>query len=289
MFRIGDFAKIARVSVKTLHHYDEIGLFKPEQVHATTSYRYYTIDQLPRLNRILALKDLGFTLNQIRSMLNENLSSAEIRGMLRLKEAELANAIQEEQERLERVKVRLRQIEREDLPRDYDILVKPVEPQTIASTRGIIPITNDLYQQCRELAFEVYNWISRLGGTISGRWCSIYHETAYESQNERIDIEMAAEVEASLLTKAALFPPARVSIRELPGSSTMACLLHQGDYDGLWDAHIALMTWIEANGSYSIGPGRCIYLRVPPQEGEPLTELQIPIEREGFSTKGASV
>lgn len=63
MFRIGDFAKIARVSVKTLRHYDEIDLFKPELVHATTGYRSYSIDQLPKLNRILVLKDLGFTLN----------------------------------------------------------------------------------------------------------------------------------------------------------------------------------------------------------------------------------
>ena len=107
MFRIGDFAKVARVSVKTLHHYDEIDLLKPKLVHATTGYRYYSIDQLPRLNRILALKDLGFTLNHIRSVLNEGLSSSELRGMLRLKEAELLNQIQEEQERLERVKVRL--------------------------------------------------------------------------------------------------------------------------------------------------------------------------------------
>ena len=287
MFRIGDFAKIARVSVKTLHHYDEIGLLKPERVHDTTSYRYYTIDQLPRLNRILVLKDLGFTLNQIRSMLNENPSSAEIRGMLRLKEAELENLIKEEQERLERIKVRLRQIEREDMPRDYDILVKPVEAYTIASARGIIPITNDPYLQCRELAFEVYNWISRAGGTINGQWCSIYHETANESHNERIDIEMAVEIEPSLLAKASLFPSERVNVRELPGSSTMACLLYQGGYDGLWDASIVLMTWIEANGSYSVGPYRCVYLRVPQQGGEPLTELQIPIERESIHIKGA--
>src|SRR5450631_3907837 len=103
MFRIGDFAKIARVSVKTLHHYDEIDLFKPELVHASTGYRFYRIDQLSTLNRILVLKDLGFTLNQIRSVLNEGLSSSELRGMLRLKEAELTNHILEEQERLKRV------------------------------------------------------------------------------------------------------------------------------------------------------------------------------------------
>ena len=280
MFRIGDFAKIAHVSVKTLHHYDEIGLLKPELIHATSSYRYYSIDQLPRINRILALKDLGLTLNQIRSSLNENLSPTEIRGLLRLKEVELEKLIQEEQERLERVKVRLQQIEREGMQSNHDILVKPVELQTIASARGIIPLTNNTYEQCQELAFEVYNWVKRAGGTISGRWFSIYHEIASESQNERIDIEMAVEVERVLLTKALQFPSERVTVYELSGTSTMACLLHQGGYDGLWDAHIALMTWIEARGYCSAGPSRCIYLRVPAHGGEPLTELQIPIKSE---------
>lgn len=279
MFRIGDFAKIARVSVKTLHYYDEIGLLKPEVV-TTTGYRYYSIEQLPRLNRIQALKDLGFTLNQVRSMLSENLSVSEIRGMLRLKEAELENLLEEEQERLGRIKVRLRQIEHEGVQRDYDILVKPVASLTIASARGIVPITDNSSQQCQELAIAVNTWIRRAGGTISGYWRSIYHETAYESQNERIDIEMAAEVESSLLEKAAQIPSERVTVRELPGTNTMAYLLHQGGYDGLWDAYIALMRWIEASSCHSAGLYRCVYLRLLPQGNEPLTELQIPIEQE---------
>jgi DNA-binding transcriptional MerR regulator len=280
VFRIGDFAKVARVSVKTLHHYDEIDLLKPKLVHATTGYRYYSIDQLPRLNRILALKDLGFTLNHIRSVLNEGLSSSELRRMLRLKEAELLNQIQEEQERLERVKVRLRQIEREDTQDDFDILVKPVEPLTIASARGILPLTDDTFQHCAQLAAAVYDWLHRTGSPFSDRWYSLYHEIASESHNEWIDIEMAVEVERSLLTKATQFPSAQVKVRELPGTSTMACLLHHGDYDRLWDAHISLMTWIEASGYHSAGLYRCVYLRRPSQEGEPLTELQIPIGQE---------
>ena len=278
MFRIGDFAKIARVSVKTLHHYDEIDLLKPQQVHTTTSYRYYSIDQLPRLNRILALKDLGFTLNQIRAVLNEGLSPSELRGMLRLKEAELTNQIQAEQERLDRVKVRLRQIEREDAQYDYDILLKPVEPVVIASARGIIPIADDTFQQCAELANMVYHWLHRTGSPFSDRWCSLYHDIASENLNERIDIEMAVEVEPALLAKAAQFPSEQVKVRELPGTSTVACLLLQGNYDRLWDAHISLMTWIEARGYHSAGLYRCVYLRRPSPEGEPLTELQIPIE-----------
>ncbi len=280
MFRIGDFAKMARVSVKSLHHYDDIDLLKPEVVHTTNGYRYYTIDQLPRLNRILALKDLGFTLNQIRSLLNENLSLPEIHGMLRLKEGELEKMIQEEQERLERVKVRLKQIEREEVRHDYDILVKSIEPQTIVSVRGTIPLNNDPFQQCQEMANEVYTWIQRAGGRISGHWRSIYHETVDESQNERIDIEMAAEVDDTFWTKGAHISSERVITRTLPGTSSTACLLLPGDYDGLWNAHIALMTWIETSGYTSVGPFSCIYLRLPIEGGKPFTELQIPIEIE---------
>lgn len=86
MFRIGDLAKMARVSVKTPHHDNEIGLLKPEYIASSSGYRHYSINQLPKLNRILAPKDLGFPLNQIRATLNEHLSPLELRGMLRMKE-----------------------------------------------------------------------------------------------------------------------------------------------------------------------------------------------------------
>lgn len=84
VFRIGDFAKLTRVSVKTLHHYDDIGLFKLRQTDEATGYRLYSFEQLPRLNRILALKDLGFTLGQVADILDEGLSPGELEGMLRL-------------------------------------------------------------------------------------------------------------------------------------------------------------------------------------------------------------
>ncbi|MDZ4875250.1 MAG: hypothetical protein CLLPBCKN_004646 [Chroococcidiopsis cubana SAG 39.79] len=67
MFKIGDFSKLSRVSIKALRLYDEMGLSKPIQVDQFTSYRYYCASQLPRLNRILALKDLGFSLLKFNS------------------------------------------------------------------------------------------------------------------------------------------------------------------------------------------------------------------------------
>ncbi len=85
MIRIGDFARFSRVSVKTLRHYDEIGLLKPGKVDEWTGYRYYALDQLSQLNRILALKDFGLSLEQIGQLLKEGLSLAQLQGMLRLK------------------------------------------------------------------------------------------------------------------------------------------------------------------------------------------------------------
>ena len=113
MFKIGEFSKLSHVTVKTLRYYDKIGLLKPAEVDRFTSYRYYSASQLPRLNRILALKDLGLSLDQIARLLDHDLPPDQIRGMLRLKQVELQEQLEEEQARLARVEQRLSQIEQE--------------------------------------------------------------------------------------------------------------------------------------------------------------------------------
>src|SRR4029078_6947553 len=81
MFTIGDFADFGRVSVRMLHHYDTIGLLTPAVVDPHTGYRYYHAEQLGRLNRIIALKELGFTLRQVQSIIDEKVDLAELHGM----------------------------------------------------------------------------------------------------------------------------------------------------------------------------------------------------------------
>lgn len=81
MIKIGDFARLCQVSVVTLRYYDEMGLLKPVKVDEFTGYRFYSASQLPRLNRILALKDLGFPLEQIKLMLAGDLSLEQLRSM----------------------------------------------------------------------------------------------------------------------------------------------------------------------------------------------------------------
>src|SRR5262245_143538 len=89
MFRIGEFAQIGQVSSRQLRFYDHLGLLQPAHIDGDTGYRYYSIQQLPRLNRILALKELGFALEQIRPLLDDQIADPELRGMLHMKRAEV--------------------------------------------------------------------------------------------------------------------------------------------------------------------------------------------------------
>jgi DNA-binding transcriptional MerR regulator len=76
MLKIGDFSSLARVSIKTLRYYDERELLSPTHVDPETGYRYYSASQLPRLHRILALRDLGFSLEQIATCLQEQVTAS---------------------------------------------------------------------------------------------------------------------------------------------------------------------------------------------------------------------
>lgn len=108
MLKIGDFSSLAQVSIKTLRYYDERGLLSPVHIDPETGYRYYSASQLSRLHRILALKDFGFSLEQIAICLEETLTAEQMRGMLLLRQAEQRVRVEEEHDRLGRLQSRIR-------------------------------------------------------------------------------------------------------------------------------------------------------------------------------------
>src|SRR5258707_1580132 len=139
MIKIGDFARLSQVSVVTLRYYDEMDLLKPVKVDLFTGYRFYAADQLPRLNRILALKDLGFSLEQIKLMLADGLSVEQLRNMLTLQRKEVVKRLADEQQRLLRIESRLRQIAMENKMPNYDVVLKTAPAMLLASRRITIP------------------------------------------------------------------------------------------------------------------------------------------------------
>jgi effector-binding domain-containing protein len=271
MFKIGDFSKLSRVSVRTLRYYEEVGLLKPVEVDRFTGYRYYAIDQLPRLNRILVLKDLGFSLEQIAPMLDEGLPPAQLRGMLRLKQAEIQQQVEAEQARLARVEARLRQIEQEGKMPTYEVVIKRVEPQTVASVREVIPAPQDIGR----LFERLFTYLGRRGVQPLGAPGAIWHDAEHRDKDW--------DTEAIVPIGQALPDGDGVKAVQLPGVATMASTIHQGSYEGFDQAYTAIMSWIESNGYRMAGPMRETYLRGPgPDQPDPatyVTEIQVPVEK----------
>ena len=128
MLKIGEFSRLSQVTVKTLHHYDDLGLIKPAHIDPATNYRFYDVKQLPRIHRIMALKEMGLSLEQIGLMLEKDMPTEEIRGMLRFKQAEIQQEMREAQRQLSMVEFRLRMIEAEVNFPELDVVMKRLEP-----------------------------------------------------------------------------------------------------------------------------------------------------------------
>lgn len=270
MFKIGDFSKISQVSVKTLHHYDDIGLFKPAAVDPFTGYRHYTIDQLPRLNRILALRDLGFSLEQIAQLLDDQLSFETLCAVMHMKQAELTQRVTTEQARLARVAARLRLIQQEGSMSNYDVVVRTITPCTVACVREVMP---DVPHMVRRIT-EVVETLERQRIPLAGPPMTLFYHTGF--REEDLDVEVAAPVKTDAPFELALSGNAKLHVRTLPAVEQMACLVYQGSYETLNEAYAAIGRWI-AEHTYQLQlPGREIYLNGP-QHGTPITEIQFPL------------
>lgn len=277
MFKIGDFSKLAQVSVKTLRYYDQLKLLQPTWTDRFSGYRYYTLAQLPRLNRILALKDLGFSLEQIQKLLQEDLPATELRGMMRMKQAEIERQIEAEQFRLTRIETRLRQIEREGAMPTYEVVLKSVASQKIAGIRRVL----ENYQSLKQLFGELHRMIdakmvdtAQQSGLPIMPSLAIYYDAEY--RDREIDVEVAVPFSGRLQLSSHLV------VHELPGYETMACAAYQGDCDGLMGVYQATLAWTEENGYRTVGPARDVYwqgLAPDANEDNWITEVQFPIEK----------
>jgi len=270
MLKIGDFARRSQVSVDTLRHYDSLGLLKPAEVDPFTGYRYYAFHQLRRLNRILALKDLGLSLDQIGLMLEDEVSAEQLKGMLKLKRAEIEERIEEEHERVARVEARLRQIEMEANMPNHEVVIKNVQSQLVAGLRRKMP-SYDLLP----LYGELNGYLMEQGIAPSGP-VTLWHD---ESMGKN-----GLDSEATIALQARIPGTETVKIYEL-AAGCMASTMHNGSFDRLKEAYAAIQAWIDANGYRKTGPAREIYLYYPTEgplrndDESYVTEIQFPVEK----------
>jgi DNA-binding transcriptional MerR regulator len=276
MFRIGEFSQIARVSGRLLRYYDGLGLLRPDRIDPQTGYRYYSARQLPRLNRILALKELGLSLDQIARLLDEQVSADEIRGMLMLKKAELQQSLREEEARLRSIESRLKQVEEQGSIADYDVVIKSAPAQPYLSVRSIFPAMGDAIAMLRGVAQTV---TARVARKARDKLIVV----AYSDFDDR-DLDLAIGFGLTGEVKRRIVLPGAIEMHttELPAVASMATVVRSGPNYQSHLAFGALGLWMEGNGYGIAGPCREVFLDVPfqtPEQEDAIVEIQFPIAK----------
>lgn len=264
-YKIGVFAQLNKVSIKTLHHYDEIGLLKPAYVDANNGYRYYTSSQLPDLHHILALRQIDFSLEEIKSVLN----GASEEALLRNKKQELSDQIYDRMKQIASIESYLVHANHQPLPH---VVIKSLPEVTVARMH----VELKAYE-------ELFDWMPKFGMEMErcGCVCALpdYCFTLYEEVDDQ-DANVHA-VLCQAVTKIAKESEI-VDCCIMPEVPEAACMYHQGAYTDFPKTYQALIAYIEENGYEMIGtPRECYIDGIWNKENQKdwLSEIQIPVKK----------
>lgn len=279
MFLTGEFSKISRVSKRLLHYYNDIGLLKPAHIDPATGYHYYSVRQLPRLNRILALKDLGLSLDQITKMLQAEVSDDEIHGMLMLKKAEAEQTVLEELQRLHRIEARLQHNQTADaVP---DVVIKSIPAQPFLSIRTVLSDEEAIFQLIGQILHVVP---ASVGPGVLGAFAAVVHSDAFTQANN--DMDVGYFLKKAVKKPIVLADDCVLRMHELPPVETMATSVQDAGSDPVLAGLGKIGQWIEANGYRMAGPFREIGHDVSSLSdlADTVIEIQMPVESASSSS-----
>jgi DNA-binding transcriptional MerR regulator/effector-binding domain-containing protein len=275
MFRIGDFSRLARVTIKTLHHYDEAGLLQPSHVDRQSGYRYYAASQLQTLQRILLLKDLGFALEGIRELLQADADTWA--RTLERRRAELSASIAADQSRLLRLTA-LQQTLDHDGTEPTSVVLREVPAVEVYSVRRRVPQLGGPMQALFEQAEAE---VAAAQGRSPASPFTIFHDPDYRETD--VDVEICIPVKAGVH---------ELATRVVPASAAMGCITYRGPYEQTPMLYSQLLQWLDRSGMRMSGPLREVYHRYGADQvgyrlpasvltnnsAEYVTELQAPVK-----------
>ena len=243
MFRIGDFSRLARVTIKTLHHYDEAGLLQPKHVDRQSGYRYYDASQLPTLQRILLLKDLGFSLEQIRDLLRADARS--LATTLDTRRQALAESIAADQSRLRRLEALRLTLDQQGQASQPPVLLRDSPAIEVYSIRKRVLHLGEPMQALFETAEAV---VATEHARSAASPFTIFHDPDYRDQD--VDVEVCIPVKHQV---------AKLSTHLLPRCEASASITYRGPYEQTPLAYSQLLEWMSRSGMRLAGPLREVY------------------------------
>ena len=263
---IGDFAQLARVSARVLRHYDRIGLLHPARVDDTTGYRFYSAAQLADVNRIVALRDLGFGLVEIGELIETSMSPSELRAMFTLKQAQALAELEAAERRLRGIDSRIIQLEESAPP--IDLVRKTIPAMTVWTsayeTAHLGEALDALSCMVKEMVQHIEHPVPPYG---LARWTADYDEEGFA-------MEFAVPVDPRLEAAA----ERGGFIEEVLPAVDVVSTVRSPEADDLHVTNAAIGRWIENESAKIVGPVREVLL-ADPVLGAPdqVVEVQFPI------------
>jgi DNA-binding transcriptional MerR regulator len=270
MYGIGMVARLAQVSVRTLRHYDDLGLLEPASVDPVTGYRRYTPDQLHRLHRVLVLRDLGVPLPEIAQLLDEDVSIEQMRGILRLRQAEARARLAVQTEQLRRVELRLAQLEEAKVA-PYEVIVKRLEPMRVVALSEDLTGYDAIGETAGRLYPRLHEALAKRGVTFGGLSLACYDESGNEERPVRLTTALP-------LPDGVTIDGDGFETLELDAVERAATTVVRGAPEQFHDAFRALHEWADKAGAPATCLERELYIDCDGPPDTWVTELQVLLE-----------
>lgn len=269
MFKIGDIARMAGVTVRTLHYYEEIKLFMPTST-TESGHRLYLPRQLETLRHITDLKTLGLSLEEIHSVLKGEAFET----VLGRKQRELMQTREQINEQIALIQSVL---EKEVRMENYLVEIKELPAYQVLAARGKAENYKNVAAPMGKL-FEVVGKALKDNQLTFRQPCVvIWHGGGYQSE-EAIELEVAEAFKGEAPTH--LANKKTVHLTNLP-TARVASAIHRGSYEKFGEAYAAILNWMEENDYVPDGPVREVYLHFEENKNNNISELQIPIKPRG--------
>ena len=267
--KIKEFSLLCGVTVKTLRHYEKIGLLQPFEVDEWTGYRYYNVSQMQAMENIRRLKEMGFSLDEIIEMF----ASGSLKPTLQTLEKKIAEN-ERELHKLQQRCIMLRNLvdSQNKIQKMEQISIQSLPEIIVASHREIISSYNDLGRLCCEV---IGPEMAHLGCKCpEPGYCFTIEHNEYRPTN--IDIEYCEQVEE--MGKDSEI----IQFKKIPAVETAICMKHFGPYERLYQSYVEIFKYIEQQGYKVIGAPRANYIDGIWNQEDPekwLTMIQVPVEK----------
>ena len=267
--KIGEFSQLMQVTIKTLRHYEQKGLLIPDEVDEWTGYRYYSIEQMQKLQAIRDLQRLGFSLDEIKDLCDSYSCTPTI--------DQLTEKIEETEAQLRQLIARRDRLidwrnARKQMTTMEKFSIQSLPEIIVASHREVLPNYAAIGPMCVN---KIGPEMQRLGCKCPppGYCFTVEHDKEYKPTD--VDIEYCEQVEEMGEDSAI------IQFKRLPVVPKALCMKHIGPYERFYESFVEAFRYIDEQGYKPIGQHRTCYIDGAWNQEDPekwLSVIQIPIE-----------